>query len=92
MVTMRTYAEAEKLFRNDRAAADLAAHRRPDHHWQVPGRPCADRLDARRDVIYVAILFYYGNPEWKPIIAGVCGTSASWRMFPGHGTVRLQLR
>ena len=35
--------------RHDRAAADLAAHRLPDHHRQVPRRDGALRGDARGD-------------------------------------------
>ena len=47
MITMRTYSE-EKRSGHDRAAADLAGHRRRDHPRQVLRRARALRRDAAR--------------------------------------------
>ena len=59
---------------HDRAAADVAAHRLPDHHGQVPRRDGSLRRDARRHAAVTwALLFCFGNPEWKPIVTTYLG-------------------
>ena len=59
---------------HDGAAADLAAHRPADHPRQVPRRDGALRRDARRHARSTsAVLFVFGNPEWKPIATAYLG-------------------
>ena len=59
---------------DDRAAADLAAHRLPDRHaasssarWRCTACMLAVTL------IHVGLLFVYGRPEWKPIVTAYIG-------------------
>ena len=73
MITMRTYSE-EKRSGHDRAAADLAGHRRrrsssasSSARWGSTPRCSRSRCSTS------AILFVFGNPEWRPIVAGYLG-------------------
>ena len=76
---------------HDRAAADLAAHRLPDHHGQVPRRDGALRRDAGRHADpHRRCCSSTGSPEWKPIVTAYLGLLLLGGCFISVGPVHLE--